>query len=434
MNKIGFNFVLGLLSTTLFFGACKSDKTSDPDPEEQSQSKYVVMTVSDRNQPNGGGYISAFDQYPSGTISNVTGEKTLQGVKGMAGWRPNGNWIFKMVRSSDAAQGIEKIEIAPNGKVTVGKFISSKNQTEAAKYNGTGNFVIQNETSGFYWDAAEPLNIQKFSPAGMRNTGSIDLAQVVNANIKESDVNGIKFKSIGQKFLAIKGGKLFANITYGKLNTTQAGFFDDYFPDVYIAVIDIATGKYEKTIKIENTGGIAYINDNPMYDFDTNGDLYIVTQGTHAQGLGGKSKIVRIKANETDIDKDWTLRFSDFRAADDGKFVGVHAKNGQLILVLNTDPLTGGPTGNINSKDIWKFHVVDVTKKSFKEIEGIPTGINPGAALAVVEVDNKVLLRGAVSSGANAYYEYNYATNTATKSFEVKEGGTLTGFVKIQLK
>ncbi|ERJ59115.1 hypothetical protein [Sphingobacterium paucimobilis] len=85
MNKIGFNFVLGLLSTTLFFGACKSDKTSDPDPEEQSQSKYVVMTVSDRNQPNGGGYISAFDQYPSGTISNVTGEKTLQGVKGMAG-------------------------------------------------------------------------------------------------------------------------------------------------------------------------------------------------------------------------------------------------------------------------------------------------------------------------------------------------------------
>ncbi|TDQ78202.1 hypothetical protein [Sphingobacterium yanglingense] len=434
MNKISLKLILGLLSSSLFFGACKSDKTSEPDPGGQAKSKYVVMTVTDRNQPNGGGYISAFDQYPSGTISNVTGENSLQGVNGMAGWRPYGNWIFKMVRSSDAAQGIEKIEVAPNGKVTVGQFISSKNPTEAAKYFGTGNFVIQNETSGFYWDAAEPLNIQKFSPAEMRNTGSIELAQAVNENIKENDAEGIKFKAIGQKFLAIKGGKLFANITYGKTAAKQAGFFDDYFPDIYIAVIDIATGKHEKTIKIENAGGIAYINDNPMYDFDTNGDLYIVTQGTHAQGLGGKSKIVRIKANETNIDKDWTLRFSDFRAADDGKFVGVHAKNGQLILVLNTDPLTGGPTGNINSKDIWKFYSVNVNQKEFKEINGIPVGVNPGAALAVVEIDDKVLLRGAASAGVNAYFEYNYATNTATKSFEVKEGGTLTGFVKIQLK
>lgn len=434
MMKSSLKCVLALLCTTMIMGSCKDDKIKDPTEVEQGKSKYVLMTVTDRTKQNGGGYISAYDQYPTGTFSNVVGGKSLLGVSGMAGWRTYGNWIFKMFRSADAVQGIEKIEVAADGRVSVGQFIASKNPTEAAKYFGTGNFVIQNETSGFYWDAAEPLKIQKFNPSDMKNTGSIDLSVAVNENIKQADVEGIKFKAIGQKFLAIKGGKLFANITYGKVNNTQAGFFDDYFPDVYLAVIDINSGTHEKTIKIEDAGAITYINDNPMYDFDTNGDLYIVTQGKQAQGLGGKSKIVRIKANQTDIDKDWVLKFADFRAEDNGKFVGVHAKNGQLIVTLNTEPLTGGPTGNINSKDIWKFYTIDVNKKPFvfNAINGIPVGINPGAALAVAEVDNKVLLRIATSSGTNAYYEYNYSTNTAIKSFDVNEGGTVTGFVKIK--
>ncbi|MFZ4863946.1 hypothetical protein ACL9RF_17370 [Sphingobacterium sp. Mn56C] len=434
MKKTSFNFVLSIVCSSILWGACTSDKTPEPDIE-QGQSKYVLMTVTDRTQQNGGGYISAYNEFPSGSFSNVVGGKSLQGVRGMAGWRPYGNWIFKMFRSADASQGIEKIEVDRDGKVTSGQFISSKNPTEAAKYLGTGNFVIQHETAGFYWDAAEPLKIQKFNPLEMKNTGTLDLTAAVNQNIKDTDT-GIKFKAIGQKFLAIKGGKLYANITYGTLSSTQAGFFDDYFPDVYIAVIDLATGQYEKTIKIADAGSIAYINDNAMYDFDTNGDLYIVTQGKHLQGLGGKSKIVRIQANQTDIDKDWVLKFSDFRAEDNGKFVGVFVKNGQMIVTLNTESLSGGQGGNINSKDIWKYYSIDVNKKPFvfNAIQGIPTGINPGAAVAVVEVDGKILLRGATATGTNAYFEFNAATNTATKSFEVNQGGTVTGFVKIKVK
>src|SRR5690606_25410100 len=187
-----------------------------------------------------------------------------------------------------------------------------------------------------------------------------------------------------------------------------AGFFDDFFPDIYVAVIDIATGNYEKTITIEDAGSIAYINDNHMYDFDSNGDLYVVTQGKQAQGLGTKSKIARIKANETDIDRSWELKFSEFRSADDGKFVGVFAKDGRLIVTLNTVALTGGPTGNINSADIWKFYSVNITTKALTEITGVPVGTNPGAAMAVAEVDGKILLRGsAANNDYNGYYEYN---------------------------
>lgn len=421
--------LLGLATIGLMNAACNKDK--DPNPGNGGGTKYVLMTVSDRTQQNGGGYISAFDEFPSGTLSNVIEGKSLPGNRGMAGWRTYDNWIFKMSRSSDATQGIEKVEISADGRVTSGAFLTSKNPTEAAKYFGTGNFVILNETSGFYWDAAEPLKIQKFNPSTMVNTGSLDFTDAVNE--QGAGEAGITFRAIGQKFLAIKNGKLFANITYAKSPVNQIGFWDDFFPDVYIAVIDANSGNYEKTIRIEDAGAITYINDNSMYDFDTNGDLYIVTQGKSPQGLGGKSKIARIKANETEIDS-WELKFSDFRAADDGKFVNVFAADGRLIVTLNTAPLTGGPNGNINTADIWKFYSVDVASKQFAEITGVPVGINPGAALAATEVDGKILLRGAAAnSDTNGYYEYNPATNTATELFKVNEGGAVSGFYKITL-
>lgn len=426
MKKVRFYALMGLMGAGLLFGACSDD---DPTPDEEGTSKYVMITLAERTQ-DGTGYLSAFDEFPSGTISNVVGGKSLQGMS-MTGWRTYNNWIFKLFRSSDRTQGIEKINVSADGTVTAGQFIGSKNQTEAARYNGTGNFVIENETSGFYWDAAEPLKIQKFNPTSMTNTGSLDFAAAVNA-IEGSDNSAITFRAIGQKFLAIKGGKLFANMTFATSPQTQIGFFDDFFPDVYIAVIDIATGAHEKTIKIEDTGSIAYINENHMYDFDTNGDLYIVCQGRSA--IGGKSKIARIKANETDIDNTWELKFSDFRTADDGKFVGVFANDGRLIVTLNNVPLTGGPSGNINSQDIWKFHSVDVSSKQFTEIQGVPVGSNPAAAMAVTEVDGKILLRGStINQADNGYYEYNASANTATKLFQVSEGGGVSGFTKIEV-
>src|SRR5690606_37848350 len=101
------------------------------------------------------------------------------------------------------------------------------------------------------------------------------------------------------------------------------GMFDDYFEDIHVAVIDLASNSYEKSITYPQTGGIAYINDNEMYSRDENGDLYIVTQGRSA--LGGKSKIIRIKASETDFDKNWEINMDDI--TEGGKFVTVYAAN-----------------------------------------------------------------------------------------------------------
>src|SRR5690606_39027313 len=395
MNKQFLRAATALFTVAALFTGCTKD---DPIPSDEggSKDKYVLITLSDREAGNKPGFMSAFDEMPTGTISNAT-EKSLEGL-GMGGWRLYGNNIYKMFRTSDYATGIEKIEVAADGTVTAGKFIASKDASAAEKYFGTGNLVIQDEHLGYYWDAAEPTKIQKFDPTTMVNIGSMDFTEEVN----ERKTPDVTLAAIGQKFLAIKDGKLFANLTYATNPESQIGFFDDLYSRVYIAVIDLASESWESVTTIENTGSIAYINENHMYDFDDNGDLYIVTQGTDPKGLGGQSKIARIKAGETVIDPDWELNFSDFRAEDNGKFVNVFAKNGRLIVTLNTETLVDGPAGNINSADIWKFYSVDVDNPTqFNAIEGIPVGTNPGAAMLASEVDGKVFLRGSSHTSGN---------------------------------
>lgn len=417
--------VLSLL-TCLAVISCKKDNN---DGSNDSEDKYVIITLSDRVTGNKAGYISAFNTFPSGTVSNV-GPGSLEG-EGMGGWRVYGDMIFKMFSTASNSQGIEKIKVSRDGTVSVDKIISPQDVTEASKYNGNGNLVIENATSGYYWDASEPYKIQQFNPTTMINTGSMDFEE----KVKERVTPDVAFAAIGQKFLAIKGGKLFANLTYAKVKpqASQVGFFDDLYTDVYIAVIDLVSGDWESVTSIENTGSIAYINENHMYDFDDNGDLYIVTQGTDMRGLGGKSKIARIKANETSVDKTWELNFSDFRAEDNGKFVNVFAKNGRLIVTLNTITLTGGENGNINSQDIWEFYSIDVNSPSvFNKIEGIPVGTNPGAAMLASEVDGNVYLRGATLTAGNGYYEYDYNTNSASLAFSIDIGGAVSGFHKLK--
>src|SRR5690606_28505303 len=139
---------------TLMLAACGKDEKEDPRPD--TESRYVVMTSSNLSNANRPGYIRVFDAFPSGNIS--TAENSLQGT-GMAGWRPYGNWLLKMFNSSGNEQGIERLAIGTNNIAQVDKFLKADASTL-----GSGNFVIADETTGFYWDAATPLRIPKFNP------------------------------------------------------------------------------------------------------------------------------------------------------------------------------------------------------------------------------------------------------------------------------
>ncbi|MCD8540539.1 MAG: hypothetical protein LRY55_12820 [Leadbetterella sp.] len=147
--------------------SCQDD---DPDIEVK-EGKYILMTASERtNIPPG--WITVFDELPSGNISNIT-TSSLQG-QGMGGWRPYNNWLLKMFKTADGSKGIERLKLE-NGVIKEDNFLAGDNST-----NGTGNFVVASETQGFYWDGASPLKIQTFNPTTLSRTGEIDLTAAVN--------------------------------------------------------------------------------------------------------------------------------------------------------------------------------------------------------------------------------------------------------------
>ncbi len=420
MKSKFFKLLLGCAIAITLLPGC--DKKDNPAPEPKNE-KYVIITMSE-NTLTKPGYATAFNTKPSGSLSNI-GTGTLQGL-GMGGWRPYKNWLFKMFNTAANEKGIERLNVATDGTITAGTFLKTNNTI-----NGSGNFVIENETSGFYWDADKPFMIQKFNPTTLSRTGEMNF----ETNIKKTDA-GINNQSIGQHFLAVKNGKLFADVHYGKNTGAQSGMFDDFFTGIYVAVIDIATGAYEKTITYNNTGGITYINDNEMFSFDTNGDLYIVTQGRSA--IGGKSKLLRIKAAATDFDT-WELDMDEIKevATTPGnyKFVTVFANNGKLYTTIPTVSLTGGPTGNINFSEIWEFYVVDAATKARTKISGIPAVTNPGAAYGTQLLDGKIVFRvNAPTQNINGYYELNSAGTGAASLFNVTEGGSVSGIYKVEVK
>lgn len=409
-----FSAFAGIVAGSLLFTACKKEDGNPPPPPEKHAYVLVTMSNNDLTKP---GYMTAFSELPSGDVSNIK-DNSLQGM-GMGGWRPWGNHILKMFNTAANEKGIERIAVGSDYNLSSNGFIKTNNSI-----NGSGNFVIQDAGAGFYWDADEPMKIQQFDPASLQRTGSLDLSVLT-----KTDEN-IKFQATGQHFLAVKNGKLLADITYGTKTGAQSGMFDDYYDTIFVAVIDIATGNYEKTIKYPGTGGITYINDNYMYSMDEAGNLYIVCQGKTA--IGGKSKIIRIKADETDFDTSWELNMDDIMTG--GKFVTVFASNGKLITLVPTEALTGGQTGNINFSEIWEYHVVDIASRSLTKISGVPKVTNPGAAFGTISVDGKLLLRvNAPNENTNGYYELDAAFTHATPLFNVTEGGSVSGLYKVVL-
>lgn len=401
--------------------SCNSSK-NNPDPKDDATYKYVLMT-GDHTTNIPPGAITLLDEFPTGTIEATQAGRSLNG-RGMGGFRTHfDNWIFKMFRSDDGSRTIERLSVSNTG-ITSDKYIAV-DQTIPA---GSGNFVILNENKGFYFDSADPYKLQVFNPTTMERTGSTPSYE---AQIAKPDA-GITNTSIGRHFLAIKNGKLYANVNYSKGNANNnIGVFQDFFNTLYIAVINLESYALESIISYDGTSNIAYFVDNCMFDFDDNGDLYLLTQGQSATGVD--SKILRIKAGQHDFDRSWEI---DMDAINNGigKFTTIFVKGGKIVTAIPNVPLVGGgPTGNINTGEIWAFNVIDVNRPNEPlAITNLPLSRNTGASYGTIEVDNKVLVR-INNATFNGYYELSSDFRTATPSFQVN-GNAVTGFAKIKIQ
>jgi len=407
MKAALFKFIYLFFAASMLAGCSSDDNTDDPTPEEKD--KFILMSTTSRFDA---GFITALDGFPAGSVKN-TNAKTLQ-VSSAFGFRTFGKWLFNRSNAAGDA-GLQKFTVNADGSLKDEGFIS-----------GSTQFLVLNETSGYYLDPTRgTLKIQKFNPATMLRTGEIDLSALKKA--------GVEYQAIGQHTIAAKEGKLYLGITYG--TTTGGGYGDDLYNTIEFAVVDIATDKYEKTIKYDGLRSIGWgSSGNKMWSIGDDGALYLYSTGLGKMSFE-KSSIIRIKKGETDFDKDWILT-----APNGNSLVMALIKGGKLYYEMTSIPLKTDYS-NLTAS-IFEYYVYDFASRQSTKITGMPLHDYAYAnEQAITEIDGKVYLwvrNGTVTTVGNTqvttvnedgYYVLD-GTN-ATSVFKVDHDGTIQGFAKL---
>lgn len=410
MHTPFFKFLFCFITATFLFGCSSNDPDETPGPSEND--KFILMTTTNRFEA---GFITPLTGLPSGSIQNINSQ-TLN-VKSAFGFRTFGKWLFN--RSNAAGdEGLQKYTVNANGSLKDEGFIA-----------GSSQFVVVNETTGYYLDATRgTLKLQKFNPTTMLRTGDVDLSVVQKT--------GVEYQAVGQHTLAAKEGKLYVGITYGTKN--GAGWGDDVFNAVEFAVLDIATDKYEKTIKYDGLKSIGWgSSGNKMWSLGDDGALYF-----YSTGLGNaqftNSSIIRIKKGETDFDKTWVFSTKDLKPGN--SLATALVKDGKLYFEMASVPLK--PDFTNLTASIFEYYIYDMASKQVTKIEGMPLHDYAYANdQAITEIDGKVYLwvrNGTVTTvgtdtkttvNEDGYYVVD--GTKATSAFKVTHDGSIQGFAKL---
>lgn len=384
------------------FAGCSSDDNSDPTPTPETKEKFVLMTSIDRF---GAGYFTALDGLPSGTIQN-TNSKSLQ-VADAFGFRSFGKWFFN--RSNAAGDGgLQKYSLNADGSLKDEGFIA-----------GASQYLVVNETTGYYLDETRALlKLQKFNPTTMLRTGEVDLSAVQK--------QGVEYQAVGKHTIAAKEGKLFVGISYG--TKVAAGYGDEVFNAIEFAVVDIATDKYEKSIKYDGLKGVGWgSSGNKMWSIGDDGALYLYSTGLGITAFSNTA-IIRIKKGETDFDKSWVFSTKEWQSANSLAIALI--KGGKLYFEMASEPLKADYS-NLSKAPIFDYYTYDFTTRQVTKLEGLPRHEYAYANdQAITEIDGKVFLW--VKNATQKIDGYYVLDGTkATQAFNVALDGAVQGFVKL---
>lgn len=386
--------------------ACSDDNPTPPAPKVETN--YAILS----GNPGQIGLLSAYTSMPSGTIDNAK-ENTLNTQTN--GMKFFGKYVFQRVKLGKAPSsddGIRRYEIGDKGQLIESGTISA----------GPGsNFHVVNENLGFYLDSNKGLlKLQTFNPSTMQRTGDIDLSVVKN--------DTFKFNAVGMYFIASKENKLYVSVNHGTEKGKGSFFFEKPLGYAELAVIDIPTKKYEKTIKSDKVSYIGYpSNANQMFTIGDDGALYMCYHGfTSFAGATGSS-IIRIKKGATDFDKDWVIKADDYTKGT--TFGTVAVKDGKLYTQVGTEAIVFGAKGNMLTKAIYDYYEFDTTTKQGKKVEGLPkTKYVFFNAQGIVNFDGTLYFNVANDS-YNGYYKMT--SSGVEKAFNVTKGGRVFGFAKL---
>lgn len=396
------------------FASCSSDDNSGSEPtkpEETNKTSYAVLTATLGVQPFVG-YLTNYAKMPEGNLDNI--QKGSLQVKGN-GIKAYGEWVFQRLqlgRTSSPDDGILRYTINPDGSLV-----------ESGRITGmSSNFYVHDKTTGYYADAGRSLlKLQIFNPSTMQRTGEIDLSAVEDKKAE--------YQAVGTNFIAAKEGKLYVDIITGTQKGKGNGMTDPARGYVQIAVIDIATAKYEKTIKDTRISFVGYPgNANQMWSTGEDGALYICSHGFGVDGSTNGSAIVRIKKGTTDFDNKWIVNVNDYMK--DATVGSVTEKGGKLYTAWGDKAFVYGDILGTANFTYYAFDKENIAAGP-KAVEGIPASTYAFQdAQAISTIDGKVYFRVVNNKDYNGYYVLG-SDNVAKPAFNIGKGGNVWGLVKL---
>jgi hypothetical protein len=419
MRKLKVNVTKWMMLPAIAAAMLSASSCSDndePNEEQQAKTTYALLT-GDMTQAPYVGYLTAYAEMPSGNVDNIKTSSIAAYTNGM---RHYGKWIFKRMNlgGMTGADGIQRY--------SVDETTGSLKEDGQITSGGGCNFYVYDAATGFYIDQDRGLlKIQTFNPATMQRTGEIDLSDKLGATTFE-------YRDIGTSLMAGKEGKLFVDIACG----TNAGKGTPFNGDpalgyIDLAVIDIASGNYEKTIRYEGISYLGYpANENQMWATGDDGALYFCAHGISLAIMGASgSAIVRIKKGTTDFDRSWIIRADDYTP---GTCIAtVCVKDGKLYTQIGSEAMSIPTMNTATVFDYFSFETENLSKAPVK-IGGIPRSTFVFQSWqGIVVIDGKVYFRVENSAESkNGYYVLS-GNNTAVEAFNVTNGGVVWGFAQL---
>ena len=276
------------------------------------------------------------------------------------------------------------------------------------------HFVSSTEAYATFVSGAS--NVMRFNPTTMEKTGEVDMSGMFRRGAGDS----LNYTIYYLADLA-RDGKLFLSVHYEKR-------FVAAYDSVFVAIIDLASGKLEKVISDGRTNGL-FGNGHLVATFimDEAGDIYAQAKTFDSTVSAGKvdqpSGILRIRKGETRFDPAY---FFDLKSATGKDCYGLnYFGNGVALTTRIEDPTDPWEFNGANFK-VWRIDLAQ--RKSLGEVEGLPK-INGSSNSLMSSFDGKTIFINASADDEQAIYAYDPATGKAQRKFTMV--GTLNGFYKL---
>jgi hypothetical protein len=399
-KKVFLNTVLAL---SILCVSC--DKENNNDVPETQKGAYIISATSED-----GSYLVQADDISSGQVSIVG--NGLETESGTAWVFYNDKYAYRLFyRQGDPAQ-VSAYELGTDGMLK----IRTNTFQLPSRYTTYGVFdkYIVTAVSVTQTDDTPGLHFNFLDVTDQTLTSKIIGAGNFTGNSETANLSGIL--DVGDKFFS--GVCTTPAVNPGGTTGTTT----EYPDSVWVAIFD-----KDLNYVIARDGRLSYSTGRYRSAYHTNlakddNDNVYVFSSAYDNRTTKPSGALRIKKNETHFDPDY---FFDIQALSNGRhlFKVWHITGDYFLLQMYNTP-------NQTSEAAWGvLAVVDVVKKTYKEVTGLPALDKISSIGATPYAENGKIAIPIVSTDAYPYiYIIDPATASAVKGLEiVAEGATAVG-------